>query len=161
MLLALEPGIEVDIRATCGGLGQPMTGRDRRRLWRKVRQWEALRGRKVAIRDLCDPGGWSQGRTVVSGAALGAMEQAGGDANGALNGEAVGWASGAASPALSGGVGERMGSDADRETGGKAAEWVGASAERAERGDIVVMNRSPVWRKEALDMSEAITKMAE
>ena len=48
MLLALEPGIETDIEATCGGLGRPLTGRDRRRLWRKLRQWEASRSQKTA-----------------------------------------------------------------------------------------------------------------
>lgn len=161
VLLALEPGIEVDIRATCGGLGRPMTSRDRRRLWRKVRQWEAFRGRKAAVRDLRGRAGWSHGRTVVSGPALEAMGQARGSANGALSGEAVGWASGATSPALSEGAGERVGSDADREMGGKAAEWVDAAAERTELGATVVMNRSPVWREEALDMSVAITEMAE
>ena len=41
MLLALEPSIEVDIYATCGGLGRPLNGRDRCKLWRKVRRWEA------------------------------------------------------------------------------------------------------------------------
>ena len=41
VLLALEPGINVDIEATCGGLGRTLTGRDHCRLWCKVRQWEA------------------------------------------------------------------------------------------------------------------------
>ena len=48
MLLALEPGIEVDVEAAYGSLGRPLNCQDRRRLWRKLRQWETSRSRRTA-----------------------------------------------------------------------------------------------------------------
>ena len=56
ILFALEPGVEVDIEATCGGLGRALTGRDRRRLWRRVREWEVLQARRTLARYWRDPG---------------------------------------------------------------------------------------------------------
>ena len=70
VLFALEPGAEVDIRATCGGLGRTLTGRDRRRLWRKVREWEMLHergGHLHAVGEIRRDGGaknrWRMART--------------------------------------------------------------------------------------------------
>ena len=90
MWLALEPGIEVDIGATCNGLGRALTGRDRHRLWRKVQQWEAFRAQKTLTYRWRDRERWRSGDLDVGMTSNDASRQTGGTGNDAVSGNVMG-----------------------------------------------------------------------
>ena len=159
VLLALEPGVEVDIGTTCGSPGRPLTGRDRSRLWRKVHQWEAFQSWKAVAWNLRDQGGQNRRKAVVCEVDRRAMEPADGAANGALNEEIIGWTRSPTPHTGSGRTGGREGGEADRESDGKAAEWADGAAKQTEHGEGVTRSRNPAWQERELDGNAKVAEV--
>ena len=151
MLLMLEPGIQVDVGVACGGLGRALTGRDRRKLWRKVQQWEALQMRRAFVRHRRGPRGNGRGGLAEDGMAQcasprtvdrvadedcvlpdGPGERVAGTASHAGSGEAEEHVSHAAPHGKAGGMAGRAGSatgiSSPGDANGHAAEGVDRTA---------------------------------